>query len=429
METREAFERLRIRLAGDNPHSPSIAPNGPSEPTNMARRRIEALSHLLPMEIVERPEGCFAIREQFYDSEDLMSGWGLGPPSFSGLEMWSGVRDETPLDYVFLDLETTGLDRGAGTYAFMAGLGRFRHEGFTVRQFFLADPSGEQAMLMAVRDEIRSSGVVVSFNGRSFDVPHLYNRFAMNRIRPPNFEPHFDALPPARRIWRRRLSSCSLQSLEQALFEIDREGDIPGWLIPEVYFEYLHRDEFTRLPNVFIHNAKDIVSLAALSTIMAQIGRGWNQAGVTAPEDALSVGLAYARTGKIEDALSCYRYASEVGRREVRCQALSLAAQILRRQERVEEAKVVLRRLAKEPGYYALNALISLAKIAEHRERDYSGALSYAHAAITKLDVIYLRSTESFHTRTSEEIQWRIARLRRKKARQESMVAPSRGTV
>ena len=166
----------------------------------MIARRIEALAAALPMDIVERPEGGFAIREERYDSERLMSGWGLGPPDFRGLEMWSGVRDETPSDYVFLDLETTGLDRGAGTYAFLAGLGRFNDGGFTVRQFFLVDPSGEQAMLLAVRDEIRSSSVVATFNGRSFDVPHLYNRFAMNRIRPPKFEPHFDALPPARRI-------------------------------------------------------------------------------------------------------------------------------------------------------------------------------------------------------------------------------------
>ncbi len=381
------------------------------------------------MRIVDRSEGWFAIREQRYDAEELLSGWGLGTPEFNGLEMWSGIRDETPFDYVFLDLETTGLDRGAGTYAFLAGLGKFVDDGFTVRQFFLADPSGEQAMLLAVRDELKSSSVVATFNGRTFDIPHLYNRFAINRIRPPNFEPHFDALPPARRIWRRRLSSCSLQSLEQALFEIDREGDIPGWLIPEVYFEYLHRDEFTRMPSVFLHNAKDIVSVAALSTIMAQIGRGWNHADVTAPEDALSVGLAYARSGRIEDALICYRYASEFGRREIRRQALSLTAQILRRQERIEEAKLVLRRLAKEQGYYALDALISLAKIAEHRERDYVRALSYAHAASTKLDVYLLKSTENFHARTSEEIQWRIARLHRKKARQAALVATSRGTV
>ena len=425
---RETLARLGVRLAGDSPQSAPVAPAGQPHTAAIARR-VEALAAALPMDIVERSEGSFAIREQRYDAADLMSGWGLGPPVFCGLEMWSGIRDETPFDYVFLDLETTGLDRGAGTYAFLAGLGRFNDGGFTVRQFFLADPSGEQAMLLAVRDEIRSSSVVVTFNGRSFDIPHLYNRFAMNRIRPPNFEPHFDALPPARRIWRRRLSSCSLQSLEQALFDIDREGDIPGWLIPEVYFSYLHQEEITRMPSVFLHNAKDIVSLAALSTIMAQIGRGWNHAGVTAPEDALSVGLAYARAGRIEDALSCYRYASEFGARQVRCQSLSLTGQILRRQERIDEAKLVLRRLAKEPGYYALDALISLAKIAEHRERDYNRALSYAHAASTKLDVSHLRRTEAFHSRISEEIQWRIARLHRKRARQRSIVISSQGAV
>ena len=429
MDTRERLERLRVSLAGDQAAQAPSVPAGPSQTATISSRRVESLASLLTMEVVENSDGCFAIREQRYDADELISGWGLGRPILGGLEMWSGIRDAAPSDYVFLDLETTGLDRGAGTYAFLAGLGRFNERGFTVRQFFLADPSGERAMLLAVREEMRSSGVVVTFNGRSFDVPHLYNRFAMSRIRPPNFEPHFDALPPARRIWRRRLTSCSLQSLEQALFDIGREGDIPGWLIPEVYFNYLRHDDSTRLPNVFLHNATDIVSLAALTTILAQIGRGWHEAGVTAPEDALSVGLAYARAGRIEEALSCYRYASEISPQEVRSQSLSLTAQILRRQERIEEAKVVLRRLARESGYYALNGLITLAKIAEHRERDYNRALSYSHAASTKLDLAYLKGTGTFHSRISEEIQWRIARLHRKIARQRSAVLSSRGTA
>ena len=165
------------------------------------------------MEVVEKSDGCFAIRGAALRRGRTDFRVGTRTPILGGLEMWSGIRDAAPSDYVFLDLETTGLDRGAGTYAFLAGLGRFNERGFTVRQFFLADPSGERAMLLAVREEIRSSGVVVTFNGRSFDVPHLYNRFAMSRIRPPNFEPLFDALPPARRIWRRRLTSCSLQSV------------------------------------------------------------------------------------------------------------------------------------------------------------------------------------------------------------------------
>ena len=144
LETREALDRLRIRLAGDRPQSESRAPAGPPQTPSIARRRLEALAEMLPMRIVDRPEGWFTIREQRYDAGKLTSGWGLGTPEFEGLEMWSGIRDESPFDYVFLDLETTGLDRGAGTYAFLAGLGRFNDGGFTVRQYFLAGPSGEQ---------------------------------------------------------------------------------------------------------------------------------------------------------------------------------------------------------------------------------------------------------------------------------------------
>src|SRR3990172_4911481 len=140
----------------------------------------------------------------------------------------------------FVDVETTGLAGGTGTLAFMVGVATFEDAGLCLRQFFLADLSGEEAMLTAVAQALDGCRTVVSFNGRSFDVPLLESRFIMTRLRPP-FErlAHVDLLLAARRLYGRRLESCRLSALEEAVLGVHRQRDIPGWAGPRLYFDYL----------------------------------------------------------------------------------------------------------------------------------------------------------------------------------------------
>ena len=53
---------------------------------------------------------------------------------------------------LFVDLETTGLAGGAGTYAFLVGCGWFDGGTFRVRQFLLSSFAAERALLEAVAD-------------------------------------------------------------------------------------------------------------------------------------------------------------------------------------------------------------------------------------------------------------------------------------
>ena len=155
-------------------------------------------------------------------------------------------------DILFLDLETTGLAGGAGTYAFLVGCGWFEPGGFRVRQYFMVGHALERALLAAVRQRLESCGPLVTYNGKTFDLPVLETRFIFNRQRTPlGDRAHLDMLHPARRLWRgarplvngpgAQRESCTLSALEHALLGVQRTGDVPGFEIPTRYLHFYGR--------------------------------------------------------------------------------------------------------------------------------------------------------------------------------------------
>ncbi len=182
----------------------------------------------------------------------------------------------------FLDTETSGLAGGAGTFAFMVGIGMFEVVGndtiYVVRQVFMRNPAEERALLEVTASLLARCRGLVSFNGRAFDVPLLTMRYALQRQPSPLSDlPHFDLLPAARQRWRLRLPSCALSALERDILEHPRsQEDVPGWLIPSLYSDYARSaasgspsptaiDDMTR---VFYHNREDIVSMVPLAAML-----------------------------------------------------------------------------------------------------------------------------------------------------------------
>ena len=261
----------------------------------------------------------------------------IDPRASSVSEWWRRV--------VFFDIETTGLSGGAGTIAFLAGCGWFEDEGFRVRQFFLAGPGGERAMLDALADVLSDASLLVTFNGRTFDVPFMEMRWAFHRAAPPTDEiPHVDMLPAARRLWRRREMSsaldggCNLTSLERAVLDVHRVGDVPGFEIPARYFHFLRTGDRPAVEPVLEHNRRDIVSLAALmSHALWLIGEG--PEACREPGEQLALGRLYERAGDRDRAHRAYEMAAaSVGDADVRREALARLAASLRRETRYEEA-------------------------------------------------------------------------------------------
>lgn len=232
----------------------------------------------------------------------------------------------------FLDTETTGLGSSASTYAFMVGVGTIepslqtdalgeRPLEYVVRQFFMRSPAEETALLVALADLLQELDLLVSFNGRTFDVPLLRMRYLYNRSflpvsahKIPLFDeraPHLDLLHPARRIWKRRLQSCRLVNLEAQVLGIERSGeDVSGALIPQMYVDYLRSGAGWEMARVFYHNREDIVTTAALA---AQMGRMIHspdapESGVTAYE-WLGLGERKELAGDYPSAVVAYRRA------------------------------------------------------------------------------------------------------------------------
>ena len=107
---------------------------------------------------------------------------------------------------------------------------------------------------------------LVTYNGKSFDVPQLETRWTMNRntLPPLLTHAHIDLLHGSRRIWKEELDTFSLTSIEEEKLGFFRDGDIPGHLAPIIYQDAVKSGRAESLMKVLTHNEWDILSLVAL---------------------------------------------------------------------------------------------------------------------------------------------------------------------
>ncbi|MBL8488719.1 MAG: ribonuclease H-like domain-containing protein [Rhodocyclaceae bacterium] len=180
-----------------------------------------------------------------------------------------GVRAEgfpaDPLRCLFLDTETTGLAGGTGTVAWMVGLGRLGTDAFGLRQWVMAGFAAEAALLGALAAEVRRDDVLVSFNGKSYDLPLLATRFRMHGMPDPFAGlPHLDLRHPLRRRHGAGLPDGRLKTLEEAVLGHRRERDLPGAEAPAAWLAWLRDGRVGLLPEVARHNRADLLAMAAL---------------------------------------------------------------------------------------------------------------------------------------------------------------------
>ena len=186
----------------------------------------------------------------------------------------------------------------------------FDNDGFTLTQLVIDDPSEEPAMLLELTNLLENKEAVITYNGKSFDIPLLRSRYVLNRLPIPFSEwGHLDLLHLSRRIWRHRLASRTLKDLEQEILHIPRSDDeVPGWMIPEIYFKYLRTGDGSLLSNVVYHNAMDIISLAALyQSISHMLDRDLFSDKVNI-EDAFAIGKIFQDIGDIHRSQNIYEY-------------------------------------------------------------------------------------------------------------------------
>ena len=251
----------------------------------------------------------------------------------------------------------------------------------------------------------------MTYNGKSFDLPLIETRYALNRLTTPFADmPHVDMLHHARRLWHGRDEDHRLGTLESAILGHEREGDVQGFEIPARYFHYVRTGDARPLAAVLEHNRLDLLSLALLTARAAQLLDDGVTAAATARE-ALGIGRLYERSGMTADALACYARATEMGPGQLP-EALYAHAMLLRRNRRYEAAADAWQRLLNLsdcPPRLEREAAEALAVHHEHRLRNL---VSARHLAMRSLQPDATVSRR-------DAIAHRLARLDRKLERVE----------
>ena len=329
---------------------------------------------------------------------------------------WAGVvefADQKPEELLFLDTETSGLAGGTGTFAFLVGVGRYTPSGFHLAQFFMRDPLEEPALLLALEDFIAPCRTIVSFNGKAFDIPLLDTRYTMQGWKSPFREfSHVDLLHLARRLWRDRLPSRTLANLEVQILHASRtDEEIPGWMIPQIYFDYLRDGDARPLQRVFYHNAMDVVSMAALlNHTSAMLEHPFTQP--TADRiDLVAVARLLEDLGHIEQAAELYEHClvSDLPD-DIHTDTLLRLALLHKRNNNYTAALPLWEQAASRRR---ITAYEELAKYFEHHAMDLDQALKWTLEALQIIENAGLPLTESQLWKS--EFNHRLQRLQKKR--------------
>jgi uncharacterized protein YprB with RNaseH-like and TPR domain len=209
------------------------------------------------------------------------------------------LADCDPARALFLDTETTGLAGGTGTVAFLVGLASWEGDGLVLEQLLVRALGEEAPMLERLRERIGAASMLVTFNGKSFDMPLLRTRFVMSRETPPAEPPHLDLLHVARRIHGRRAGDgCRLVALERDVLGFERVDDVPSSEVGACYMHFLRTGDGRALLGVVEHNAWDVVAMAALVGLY-----GEPEHGALAPCDLVGVARTLRRAGSLDRAM------------------------------------------------------------------------------------------------------------------------------
>jgi uncharacterized protein YprB with RNaseH-like and TPR domain len=398
---RENLDRLRIHPLSDN----SSLPAGNPPPISSLSSQLDRMRQLdpdrrdLPASVAV-PKGS-SLPEEFFSSpsetpfvflENTLA-WEQDPV-FSHhrlltlIEFLSAARLEcSPDQTIFLDTETTGLSGGTGTYAFLTGIGYWDKGGFKIQQYFMREFREEKALLQELGQRLAGTKLLVTFNGKGFDYPLLESRFILSRLPFPLREAyHLDLLYPARRLWKLRLKDCSLGNLEKKVLKIEREDDVPGNVIPALYFNYLQTRRPYGISSILEHNRQDIDSLAQLAMQVADRLLADHPDEKWFPEELLGAGRYFQKLGRGQLSINFHQAAVQrTMEGGLAWDAMIRLARLYKSRREFEQAIPLWEKLAQNRSRFSLEACECLAIYYEHHAKDLELALSLARKALAEL--------------------------------------------
>jgi uncharacterized protein YprB with RNaseH-like and TPR domain len=361
------------------------------------------IEELMTGEVVRTVQGEHFETERVWEPHRRHGSVGIGelallPEDLLAALSEGAIKRTRPAAWAFLDTETTGL--GGGALAFLAGVGSIEEGGFRLRQFFMRNHDEEASLLARLAEYLARFDVLITYNGKAYDQPLLEARFGMARRlgAPPHpfgCMEHLDLLFGARRLWKLRLEACRLVDLENQILGVEREGDLPGTMIPYYYFDYLRTQQAFRLVPIFHHNAMDILSLACLTVVVSAAHRAPEEAAFRHGSDLIGMARWLVQAERPEEALRLLLRAVDSGLPDdLLFRTLWDVALLQKRLGRPEAARAALEDLTGSRSPYRARAFEELAKHYERREQNLTAALNMARTARTITDTESLRRRE-----------------------------------
>ncbi|WP_404442363.1 ribonuclease H-like domain-containing protein [Sutcliffiella horikoshii] len=355
------------------------------------------------------------IREVVYDLNYKHGKYRLGD-LLPVMEEWQYSEVDHPLsakghkakDLFFFDTETTGLSGGTGTTIFLLGYARVLPDRVIVRQHLLPGPGNEVALYQSFLEEVDYT-TLVTYNGKAFDWPQVKTRHTLIREHVPKLPAfgHYDLLHASRRLWKNKLESVRLANVEKEILGIERKDDIPGFLAPMIYFDFVKTNEMQGIKGVLKHNEWDVLTLitlyAHLSGLLLVDSKQRDKI------EEYEIGRWYDVLGEKEAAEAIYSNIADSS-----SQATFKLGTLKKKEQNYSEAKILFQNCFTDESYLSREvAGIEIAKILEHKEKNYSLALYYAEKSLD----FYQESKEN-HFKNNRailaDLEKRIDRLKRK---------------
>lgn len=424
-------EKLKHLLANHNLMTGAQWRRRHEEQERLRQSGAYEIAGCVPGEVVgDESAGFYLVRTDF-PIDTVQGGMPLGavldslPENIAFSACDEELSEFDPMTAVFIDTETSGLAGGTGTVTFLVGAGYFTDSVaanypadtaprlvFRLEQCFMRDFDDEEPMLQYLDGVFKRAETIVSFNGKTFDIPLLRTRYLFSRI-PFRLDSalHYDLIHAVRRIWKLRLNNCSLQNIEREIMGIRRHGDIPSAEIPQIWFDYLRTRDARTLPGVFYHHKNDILSLVALTALIARSLDVPNGDGFTHAEDRLSVLRLNFRQKKFAEAVEHAKKLLETETEDaVRRRAMEFYALACKRlldwEQMAEVFSLMLREFPSE-----IIPRLELAKHYEHRTKDLPMALQICTEAADALQRNPLADPSQWPL---SDLLHRIERLERK---------------
>ncbi|MBN1920575.1 MAG: ribonuclease H-like domain-containing protein [Anaerolineae bacterium] len=410
----DASLQRKLRRLGAVKGVQNLKPASMQQPVEMLAAPSTTSKAPLPGGEINTPRGNAWIWRRHYPAATYHGHYRLGELANldrQALALLGGANLGTRI--AFLDTETTGLAGGAGTLVFLTGVGVWESDGITLHLVFLRDPDEEPAALDYLANLLQGCTGLVTFNGAGFDLPLLESRFILQRMVPGwGTLPHLDLLTVARLLWREHLPSRRLGMLETELLGINRtETDLPSWLIPSAYREYLLTGRTDEIRRIFYHNEVDVLSMVTLLVHCAQRMQAPETFALAAGE-WVGIGRLYERAGQIQEAETAWQRALEEDTLPTDVATRLWQTLAHRRKQNGEwEAALEIWECWANRLPRAIEPLIERAKVFEWLRRDPVAALRETERALERAGTL---TRGIAREEILGELRHREARLRRK---------------